>query len=58
MKLNSFLETSLKQLVNEKIHVCLQNWSMLKSAEFTLPAFTCSKLIIKTLEQGAKYFQS
>ena len=29
-----------------------------QKAEFTKPEFTCSKLTIKTIEEGLKYFQN
>ena len=36
--------------------VCLNNQAVIQA--MSQPAFTCSKLTIETLEQGAKYVQS
>ena len=57
------LHTPLAVLINESDHPFRRLTSQpenmeITSLEDTQPAFTCSKLTIETLEQGAKYVQS
>ena len=60
-QLHYFLQELVKFLVQCSYFLkvfCHKMFLFCSNAVLTLPAFTCSKLTIETLEQGVKYVQS